>query len=284
MPSLASYRRSNKLQALVFGGYKSGKTAGAATFPNSVIIDCDKGIGTLTNPNLARFGYEKKVVHYEQFKDAERTNRGVVTKHTAFDNVCKYFDEWMKPAGKWPNPDGTVTDTGRDKFETWIIDSGTTLGDYAKAKAIILLGGTDFSAKPLSHTHAAAVRTGMIVPKLQDFGAERSMLEQFIDMLLDSDKHVVLLSHEREQWEGEPPNEKIVAITPMFTGQSAERIPLKFEEVWNLRVMKEGTGWRRYLQTEADGLRKCGSRLGLPDKTPFEFEVISKALNLSGVK
>ena len=268
MPGLADYRKSSKIKALIFGGYKTGKTAGAGTFPRTNFIDCDKGIATLTNPELEKkYGYMQKVVSYGQFIETEKTARGVPTRHLAFDAACKYFDEWNQK-------------DKRDLYDTWVIDSGTTLGEFARNKAIILLGGTEFSTKPLSHTHKAAMNTGMIVPKLQDFGAERSLLEQFVDMVLDTDKNVLLLSHERDEWEGEPPNERKVAITPMFTGQSAQRIPLKFDEVWNLRIEKEGTGWKRYLQTVPDGLRQCGSRLGLPTGTPFEYEAIKKALNL----
>jgi hypothetical protein len=121
----------------------------------------------------------------------------------------------------------------------------------------------------------------MQLPRLQDFGAERSLTEQFVDMLLDSGKNVILLAHEKEEWEGEGDNQRLVGVVPMFTGQSVEKIPLKFSEVYNLRIQKEGTGFKRYLQTQPDGLRACGSRWGLPDGTAWTYEAISTALKLN---
>lgn len=267
MTSLSDYKRGDKIKALIFGKPKSGKTTGAATFPRSVIIECDpNGIAVLTKPELeARYGFAKSVVDYKQFKEADRNARGVAITHNAFDDVCKYFDEWMAPAKQ-------------DSFDTLIIDSGTTLGDFAKNKAIILLGGKELSPKPLSHTFENAKRTGMIAPKLQDFGAERSLVEQFIDMVLEIDKHVLLLCHEKEEWEGDPPNEKLVGVVPLLTGQSTQRIPGKFTEVWYLTKSPVGTGWSRVLQTTPDGKRNCSSALDVAEGTPFEYSAIMKSI------
>lgn len=267
MTSLSDHRSVAKIQALVFGSFKTGKTVGAATWPRPLIIDADRGINALTRPDVeAKYKMNANVVDFIQLKERDKSARGVPKTHNAYDEACLFFDKWVK----------------RDAdYDTWIIDTGTTLGEYAKNKAMILLGGTEFSAKPLSYTHSSAIKTGMVVMKKQDFGAERSLLEQFIDMVMDTNKHVLLLGHEYEEWEGEPPNEKMVGIVPLFTGQSRQKIPLKFDEIWNLRIQKAGEGWKRFLQTEPDGIRSCGSRLGVPNGTLFEYDAVMKSLNLS---
>lgn len=182
----------------------------------------------------------------------------------AYDQACLYFDEAMgKP----------------DSFDAWVLDSATTLGEFSRTKGVILLGGTAFGPKPMSYTQSNAIKTGMLLPRLQDFGAERSLLEQFIDMLLDTPKHVIVLAHEKELWEGEDDKAKMVGIGPLFTGQSVERVPLKFSEVYNLRIQKEGDGFKRYLQTQPDGIRGCGSRLGIPTGTEWSYAALTAERN-----
>lgn len=258
MPTIAELRANEWSRILNYGQFKTGKTAGAATWPRCRILSLDPdGHQTLINPEMEKlFGYSKNVVDVFIPKRTARNNRGIPTEYIAYDDTCRYFDESM---------------TKPDSFDTWILDSGTTLGDLARTKGVILLGGTLLGPKPMSFTQANAIKTGMLLPRLQDFGAERSLLEQFIDMLLDTSKHVIVLAHEKEIWEGEGEDIKRVGIGPMFTGQSAEKIPLKFSEVYNLRVQKEGDGFKRYLQTQPDGIRACGSRIGVPNGTLWNY-------------
>lgn len=270
MASLAELRISEQLRILCYGRFKTGKTAGAATFPRTRFIEVDpNGADTLINPQLeAKYGFSKNVVDVFIPPPDKRSARGVTVEHLAFDACCRYFDDSMA-AEK------------RDSFDTWVLDSGTSLSEVARNKGIILLGGKDFGPKPMSLTQSNAMKTGLQLPRLQDFGAERSLVEQFVDMLLDSGKHVILIAHEKEEWEGEGENQRLVGIVPMFTGQSVEKIPLKFSEVYNLRLEKDGPNWKRTLQTQPDGLRACGSRRGLPNGTEWTFEAIATALKLN---
>lgn len=260
MPNILDWKPSARRAVLVYGGFKTGKTAGACTFPRPNVIDFDGGLATIAQPWWQqKFG--KVPVEYETFRETEKTPQGVVNTPKAFDAACKYFDEWMKP--------GKV-----EKFDTWIIDSGTTLSEVASNKAIYLLGGR-MGPKALSQTHKDAVSSGLVVLKMQDFGAERSLAEQFIQMLLDTDKHVVLICHEKyvERDDG-----TITAIVPLLTGQSAERIPLKFDEVYRMRLQKRGMETVRSLQTQPDGIVKCGTRMGVPDGTEWSWDALNKAL------
>lgn len=261
MPNVQDIQIGELIKLLVIGPYKSGKTAGALTFPRPNVMDFDHGVKVARNPWwVAKYG--KRSIEYQEFSEKNKTPQGVVTSHNAFDDACRYFDEWMKP-GK------------RDQFDTWVIDSMTTLSDFASNKAIVLLGGTSFG-KPLSFTHDQAKKTGLVVPKQQDFGAERSMVEQFTDMLLDSNKHVVFIAHESPIYDN---SDNIIGYGPMLTGKSKETVPLKFDEVYHLQVKKVGPETKRVLHTQADGIYRCGSRIGIPDNTPWDYDSLKAEID-----
>jgi len=260
MPNILDWKPDTRRAVLVFGGFKTGKTAGACTFPRPNVIDFDGGLATVAQPWWQnKFG--KKPILYQTFKETEKTDRGVVKVPKAFDAACRYFDEQMKP--------GAV-----EQFDTWIIDSGTTLTEAASNKGIYLLGGSRTPGAK-SETHDAAIKSGLIVLKQQDFGAERSMSEQFVQMVLDSGKHVVLICHEKMIYND---SDAIIGIVPLLTGQSAERIPLKFDEVYRMKMVKKGLEMQRVLQTQPDGITRCGSRLGVPDGTEWTWDALNKAL------
>jgi hypothetical protein len=178
MPRLSEWKPTDAVQVLVFGKSKAGKSWFAYTFPRVVSFDFDNGVATARNPEFVkRFGLRD--VFYEQFAEA-KMQKGVASAHNAFDDACRYFDEWMKPSGKWKG-----YDTGRDLFDTFVIDSGTTLSEFALNKAVIVLG-----AMGLSKSHKEGLGAGLVVPKLQDYGAERSLVEQFVDMVRSSGKEL----------------------------------------------------------------------------------------------
>jgi hypothetical protein len=255
MPNTADWKPSSLIQILVYGKSKTGKTFGAYTFPRPVVMDFDKGVATVRNPDFVkRWGIRN--FPYEQFTEKDVNTVGIVKTHNAFDDSCRFFDEWMKK---------------KDQFDTWIIDSGTSLSEKAQAKAVIVMGGLK-----LSKTHTEALREGILIPKIQDYGSERSLVEQFVTMILDSGKHVVFICHEKETV-----NEagQLTGYTPLLTGKSTEAIPLKFDEVYRLRAFKQGMDIKRELTTHADGMSLVGSRYGVPDKSEWNYETIKKALD-----
>jgi AAA domain-containing protein len=268
VPRLDEWKPSDPIQVLVYGKSKIGKSWFGYTFPRVVSFDFDKGIAVARNPEFVkRFGMRD--VFYEQFDELKTVKGGVPSAHNAFDDACKYFDEWMKPVGKWKG-----YETGRDKFDTFLIDSGTTLVEFSLNKAVIVLGAMGTPQSPLSRTHIQGMQHGLIVPKLQDFGAERSLTEQFVDMVRSSGKNVVFICHEKEIYKGEGKDATIEAIVPLLTGKSTEAIPLKFDEVYNLRVKPVGVQTVRYLQTTADSFRKAGSRYGIPNEIEPSYDVL----------
>jgi hypothetical protein len=284
MPTADTIQRSKQVRILVYGKFKMGKTEGAATFPRPNFISFDPGgCLTLTSPGFKERHPEVDLsqVQVQEFYERNVGRNGIVTAHNAFDDATEYFEAWMKPGGgKWKSPyDGQTYDCHPDKFDTWVIDSATTLYQAAQNKAIMLMGNPQFAGKVLSTTYDKAKQFGMIAPKIQDFGAERSLAEQFIRMVYDSGKHVILLCHEKEEYEGQGDNARIVGIVPLLTGQSVERVGLLFSDVLRLIGHPEGKGYKRYLMTVPSGVAKAGSRLEIPDGTPWNWTAISAAIN-----
>lgn len=269
MKELKLWKPGDRIEVLAWGKSKVGKTFGAGTFPRPCFMDFDGGIATLASPDFtSKYGH--KNILYEQF--SEKSYKGaVVSAHNAYDDACKFFDEMMKP----------------DKvnlFDTWVLDSGTKLSMFSQHKAVILLGTKDYGY--MSKSHEAAMQHGMLVPRIQDYGAERSLVEQFVDMVLSTSKNVVFVCHEREQRDKEG---NLIALTPMLTGQSAEAVPLRFSELYNIQAKKgkttynkethlTTTEWMRICQTTPDGIRTVGSRNGVPDGTLWNYESVHKAL------
>ena len=272
MKQTKDWKPGSQLKILVWGKSKVGKTFGAGTFPRPCILDFDRGMSTLLGPDFVRKHGVRQFI-WEEFY--ERSFKGaIVTAHNAYDDACNFFDQMMKAEN-------------RSRFDTWIIDSGTTLSSDAQNKAVILLGTKDYHF--MSNTQKEALQHGLLVPKIQDYGAERSLVEQFVDMVLSSEKHVVFICHEKEvrNKEGD-----LIGLVPNLVGQSAEAVPLRFDEVYNIQANKgelkydKATSkteqmWDRVCITQPDGLRKVGSRHSIPDKTPWEYEWIAKAIHAS---
>jgi hypothetical protein len=259
MPNIQDLELPSVFRCMVIAPFKTGKTWGAGTFPRPNFIDFDEGTDVFRNPAFIK-KYGLRDIKYERFREKSRDTKGVVKTHNAFDDACRYFDSQMKA--------GVV-----DTFDTWVVDSTTTMSMFARNKAIVLLGSKALGIA--SKTHEQAINTGLIYPKQQDYGSERSMIEQFVDMLKESGKHLVLLAHE-QTFTDDAGN--VTDIGPMLTGGSRQAIPLKFDEVYHLRIKKQGTEFVRYLQTQPDTIRKCGTRLGVTDGTSWEWDAIQTEL------
>jgi len=250
---------------LVYGHFRTGKTFGAATFPRPCFMDFDRGLATLHNPQfLQQYG----LINFQSRSFWEKDyDKAIVRTHNAYDDACRYFDDMMAPLK-------------RDSFETWVVDSCTMLGEYSLHKGAILLGTKEYGER--SHSHELAMKRQLMVPVIQDFGAERSLVEQFVDMVLSSGKNVVFVCHEKEIRDKQG---NLIAIAPMLTGQSAEAVPLRIDEVYNIQANKGEThynkethlvtqDWLRVCQTTPDGLRRVGSRNGVPDGTLWNYQSV----------
>lgn len=257
MASTSDLIIDDKIKVLVFGEFKSGKTFGALTFPRPNVLDFDHGIRTLLNPEFVKKYGVKQVLYHQPTRNLDA--KGVPKDYNALDDACRYFDEWMKP--------GKV-----DQFDTWVIDSATTLIEASTDKAIMLLGNNQFKGGG-SNTYKEAQTYGLLLPKKQDYGAERSMTEQIVRMVVDSGKHVVVICHERIKSDDDG---TVTGIVPLLTGKSQQDIPIMFDEVYRLVTKPVGTETKRLLQTTPVGNVKVGSRLGVPQDTEWSYENLSK--------
>lgn len=257
MPSIKDYAVNSALiRVLVYGRSGSGKTFGAGTFPRPVFMDFDKGIATLRNP-LFVGKYGVRDIIYEQFTERNIAKGGVVSAHNAFDDAYVFYQTMMKPDKV-------------DTFDTWVIDTATSLSEVALNKALIFMGG-----QKLSQTHSIAMAQGVVVPKIQDMGAERSLIEQFVTMVLGSKKNVVLLCHEKEIYE----DEKVVGRVPLLTGKGVEAICAQFDEVYNLQPQRKGPDILRNLVTEQVGRNMAKSRIGIANNTEWTYEALKAQID-----
>lgn len=257
---LIAQAKSKQVKVLVFSQFKKGKTFGALTFPRPNVIDFDGGINTVLNPEFVKqHGIITALQYFQPRRNLD--SRGVPKDYNAVDEACKYFDLWMTPAKV-------------NLFDTWVLDSATTLIDASTDKAIILLGDKNFKGAE-SQTYDMAKKFGLVVPKIQDYGAERSMTEQFVKMLVESGKHVVVLCHEAVEMND---NGAVTGIGPLLTGKSKQDIPIMFDEVYRLEARPVGQKIMRVLQTEPVGGIRVGSRLGVPDGTLWDYKVLSEII------
>lgn len=259
--TIPGWKPGDPIRVLPWGASKVGKTFGAGSFPRPNYLDFDRGIGTVFSPDFFKiYGY-RKIQHREFY---ERSFIGpIVNAHNAYDDACRYFDECMKP--------GKV-----NTFDTWVVDSGTTLSADAQNKAVILLGTDAFHH--MSNTQKEALQYQLLVPKIQDYGAERSLVEQFVDMVLSTTKNVVFICHEYEQKDKQG---TLIGLQPLLTGQSRQAVPLRFDEVYWIRAKREGKDWKRVCMTQPDGIHTVGSRSAVPNDILWDYEAILKALTNS---
>lgn len=217
MPNLKDFKfdENTRIKAILMAPPGKGKTTLAGTFPRPNFFDFDAKIGVLRNPRFLNL-YGSRSIEYKQFPEpAIRDYRAIPS---AFDAACMYFDEWMKPAK-------------RDQFDTWVIDSGTSLSFVARAKALYVMGSKPASGgKPRSSTLTNAQQSGLALMEQSDWGAERSLVEQFCRMVLDSGKHVLINVHEKEIEKA-----GVIQTVPLFTGDSKVVIPSMVGDIWHLR-------------------------------------------------
>ncbi len=239
MPNLQQFQWdvNGVLVAILMAPPGMGKTFLAGTFPRPNFMDFDKKVAVLRNPEFLRqFG--SKSIEYEQFPEPALANPKFVP--TAFDNACRYFDRWMA-AGK------------RETFDTWVVDSGTSLTMVARAKALYVLGQTN-----RSKTLDKAQKYNMQVMEQADWGAERSLVEQFCRMIVESGKNVLINVHEKEIEKG-----GVTSTVPLFTGDSKVVIPSMVPDVWHLRLGLKDNKTIRVLVGEPTGNYQIRSEMGI---------------------
>lgn len=228
-----------RIVAIVMSPPGGGKTFLAGTFPRPNFLDFDQKIGVLRNPAFIK-QYGLKSVEYGWFPEKSYANPALTPN--AFDDAQRYFDLWMSPSKV-------------NQFDTWVVDSGTSLSEVARRKGIYIVGGKKLSgALGTLQTHGAPVM------EQNDWGMERQLTEKFIRMVVQSGKNVLINVHEKEIT-----NDAgfVTAIKPLFTGQSADIIPSIVPDVWVLTQGMVNNKLTRFLTGAPYGNYRVRSELGV---------------------
>jgi hypothetical protein len=246
MPNIKDYKVEDPtIQAVIMGPPGVGKTWVGCTFPEVIVVfDFDGKIGVARNPDFVK-KYGIRNIEYKTLSENKRM-KGIASAHNAYDDACRFFDDWMQPGL-------------RDRVGTFIVDSGTSLMDASRNKALIILGGLSDKGNK-TQTFDTAMKTGFVAMQGKDHGGERSLTEQFLRMVKDTGKNVLVNVHQYERYDD---NGNLVEVTPLFTGQSRQIIPAMFKDIWHLKVQGAGSSLKRVLTAEYNGIYQARSELGI---------------------
>jgi hypothetical protein len=234
---------------LLYGGSKTGKThlAGSAG-PRTLYIDLDDSSETFSSPTFKQAnpaGGPNFIVRVHEKLD----DNGLTTKPEAYDKVCDTIDWFLKKMN--------------DQFDTVVVDGTTMLKRFAMFKGLKISGELG-----KSQSQANSQKHDMLVVGVQDFGAEMSLMEQFIagymDILGRCGKHFIVIAHERVTYNkpqkiGDPPT--VEKIRPGFTGQTfPDQIIGYFDWIFRTETaaLSNGIGFR--LRTRGNDSIVAGGR------------------------
>lgn len=220
-------------KVMLIGEAGTGKSVLASTFPTpGYVFDFDLGIMT----------YRGLDFDYEQFP---ATAKGWGLFESEFRAVEKMVSE--------------------GKLQTVILDSTTSMGDCAMARAMAIDPKRSSEGGPIWNVHYQIVKN-LINPKLQ--------------RLKGLNCNVVLISHwklEKDQKDG-----SIISAKPLLTGDLAEKVPGYFDEVYcSFSQQKQGET-KYFVRLVNKGHYRARSRLSgkarlLPDVLPNDYETIMAA-------
>lgn len=224
---------------LAYGKPGTGKTEfGGSAGNDAVIISVGGGEETLRNPGfIKRKGVNPYIIRlYDEYD-----NNGVVTG-VGFDKVSAVMDD--------------IISNNLNEVKTIVIDDASGLSTMAMSK------GLHFnSALRKSNTLDTVVKKhDVVIPVVQDYGAEMSIVSQFIDYYTKEAKrrgfNFLVLAHELNIYSQSKLNETKVleGVLPKFRGKLAEEIGGYFD--WVLRFECIGGGTQTRYQARTIGNEK----------------------------
>ena len=218
-------------KGIVTGDYGTGKSSFAASFPTpGFVFDFDEGIEL----------YRGKDFDYETF---ERSPKGWVE----FTKVQKEIAA-LAAGGK---------------YKTIILDSTTSMGDIAMARALQLDPNRSNEGGPVWNIHYS-IQRNLMEPRLREFTTYPANVVVICHLKLDKDEKTG----------------SIIAVNPLLVGQLAEKVPGYFGEVYLTFAKRTKDGKTEYVvRTQPRGLYKARSRLSglqriLPEEFPNDYNVM----------
>lgn len=223
---------NDPVNILYYGGGKTGKTWFLGTAGDrSLFVDTGKGTLTLKSKLFReKVGANPTIVSIEE----KIGPKGIPDAARAFDYVCDVIDYALA--------------TFPQDFDTICVDDLTWLRKFAMNKGLEVNQQTGKS-KTLK---TIVEKYDFIIPAIQDFGVEMSLIEQFlanyIDIVRRAGKNFIVAAHQRYVFEkaagegigGAP---KIREIRPAVTGtQFPDTITALFDNVWHAERIGGGAG------------------------------------------
>lgn len=254
-PHLPEFRRLDSLAKgesetfLIYGGSGTGKTWFAGTAGDrTLFIDNGNGINTFHSPLFQqKVGANPIIISIGE----KMEGRGVFDDAIAYDLVCDTIDYALQ---KFP-----------EEFDTIVIDDVTQLRKSALNKGLEFNQNTGKS-QTLKNIKE---KYDMVVAAVQDYGAEMSLVEQFIagytTTCKQAGKHLIMNAHERLTYrKGEKIGDPAVLAktSPGFTGQTfPDAVTAYFDHVWYFQVVGAGSQrvWRATTQGREDLAAKTRS-------------------------
>lgn len=244
----------DKLQILLYGEPKTGKTVLAHSFPRPRTLDCDNGLRSVIAAVRRGIIPMPKDWKYRTIIEEDYEAHGILKSARAIDEVTDTLDEWIKESDQW---------------DTLIVDSLTSFNVFCINRALEINAALGQSqSKALSKKHRVTIM------RKQDWGGAMSLFTDFITWVRSLDKNLILIAHVHETTDEEG---RVRKTRPLLIGQLRQRLLKEFDEVWYSNKSGTADNTRFYTQTQGDGLIVAGSRLDFTGKD--EFLTYDKILN-----
>lgn len=246
---------AESVSLLLWGAAKTGKTdfSGSAG-ERSLYIDVGKSAETFHSKGFKDRRGVFKGFYRKVEEVAAKDNYVMPDTATAYDKVCDIIDEAIAKI--------------KDKFDVVIVDEATAFRRYAMNKALEINQGMN-----KSQANVASKKWDMILPGVQDYGSEMSLVSQFIagtiDLLKKNNKHFILIAHERALFEsvtdsktGKKTETDIVKkLVPAFTGKKdIDAIANMFDCVFHTETARSGDNIIYRIRTQGDDGLVAGNR------------------------
>lgn len=242
--TLGEREAAEHVQALLWGPPKSGKTVLAHTWPRTITLDFDDGMeSVITACRRGWIDKDPSELRYLTIAETDTAEFGYVKRPNAMEQAVDYVNYWADDS-RW------------DTWDTLIVDSITSMGDYCINQALYNLG----KLKGYSDSKQKSDRVKMRIMQRQDWNPAMSLLSNFINELREFDKHLLVLAHEHHET---TESGAVVSKSPYVIGRVLRQdIPKSFDEVWYMSQDEDGN---TEIQTRESRKIVAGSRLGLPN-------------------
>lgn len=258
---LSSGRLGKRLHLMIYGPFGTRKTPIAHGLPNTRTLDFDDGMQSVEWAIMAgKLDRTLENVVYETITPPPSLDE---SKNEIWDKAADKLDEWIEDEDVDPKHwaeycaeknDGLVFS---QFWDTLIIDSGTSLTVGVIVKAL-----QETNRLKLSKSWSRKKIRGLTPVMIQDRGAVNILFSKFMTMCFGTGKNIVLICHE---YQNVDKSGTLRAIEPFLSGQLRQSVPKDFDEVWYSRIKGTAKKNRCILQTTADPMRRCRSRLGCLD-------------------